>query len=102
IAVAPVIYSAPLRVALPIAEYGDPDGAPVLFMPGAASGRRMSFGGTLPHRRRIRLISIHRPGLGASTPDPEKTLRSVGADLTRLDRKSTRLNSSHVKIYYAV
>jgi len=69
---------------LAYAEYGDPDGAPVLFVPGAASGRRMSFGGPLPHRRRIRLISIDRPGLGASTPDPEKTLRSVGADLTRL------------------
>ncbi|WP_017591756.1 alpha/beta fold hydrolase [Nocardiopsis potens] len=71
---------------LAYAEYGDPDGTPVLFLPGAASGRRMSFGGPLPHRRGIRLISIDRPGLGASTPDPAKTLRSVGADLAHLAR----------------
>ncbi|WP_420159165.1 alpha/beta fold hydrolase [Nocardiopsis sp. CNT-189] len=71
---------------LAYAEYGDPGGTPVLFVPGAATGRRMSFGGPLPHRRGVRLISLDRPGLGASAPHPAKTLTSVGADLAHLAR----------------
>ncbi|RLP74747.1 alpha/beta hydrolase [Mycetocola tolaasinivorans] len=70
--------------ALGFAEYGTLDGTPVLFIPGAASGRAMSFGGELLRERAIRLISVDRPGFGSSDQDPAKTLRSVAEDLRYL------------------
>lgn len=66
------------------AEYGSPDGISVMFVPGAASGSLMAFGGTALPARGIRLISFDRPGLGESDNDPEKTLDSVGADIAEL------------------
>lgn len=69
---------------LAYAEYGCGTGTPVLFIAGAASGALMSFGGPGLERLGIRLISVDRPGLGASSPHAEKTLESVGADLTAL------------------
>jgi pimeloyl-ACP methyl ester carboxylesterase len=66
------------------AEYGPRGGTPVVFLPGAGCGRLMSFGEELLDQRRIRLISVDRPGLGTSTPDPDKTFASVGADVARV------------------
>lgn len=62
------------------AAYGPDSGAPVLFIAGAGSGRRMAFGLEMLDETGIRLISVDRPGLGASTPGPGKTLDSVAAD----------------------
>ncbi|MFZ4840982.1 alpha/beta fold hydrolase [Mycetocola saprophilus] len=70
--------------ALGFAEYGTSDGTPVLFIPGAASGRAMNFGAELLSERAIRLISVDRPGLGASDHDPDKSLTSVAEDLRYL------------------
>ncbi|WP_238395557.1 alpha/beta fold hydrolase, partial [Mycolicibacterium sp. CBMA 295] len=64
--------------------YGPASGMPVLFIPGAGCGRRMAFGHDHLADHRIRLISVDRPGLGASDPDPHKTLDSVAADLATL------------------
>lgn len=66
------------------AEYGTDGGDPVLFVPGAASGALMAFGGALLDQRDIRLISFDRPGLGASDADPAKSFDSVGADIREL------------------
>ncbi|WKG01508.1 alpha/beta fold hydrolase [Mycolicibacterium sp. HK-90] len=62
------------------AEYGPAEGTPVLFIAGAGCGRRMSFAGEQLDDYGVRLISVDRPGLGLSDPDPTKTLDSVGAD----------------------
>jgi pimeloyl-ACP methyl ester carboxylesterase len=64
---------------LAYAEYGDPSGPPVVFLPGAGCGRLMRF--DVP---RLRLIAIDRPGLGGSSADPRKSLVSVGADVAVL------------------
>src|SRR3989442_11478025 len=40
--------------------------------------------------------------LGASTPPSEALERGLGLQALEEDRKSTRLNSSHVRISYAV
>jgi pimeloyl-ACP methyl ester carboxylesterase len=63
------------------AEWGPEDGAPVLFCPGAATSRRLGFGGGLLEEAGLRLISIDRPGLGGSDPDPGRTLTSWAADV---------------------
>ncbi len=62
------------------ATYGPDDGAPVVFIAGAGCGRRMSFGRDLLDDRGLRLISVDRPGLGGSDPDPSKTFATVAAD----------------------
>jgi pimeloyl-ACP methyl ester carboxylesterase len=67
--------------------YGPAGGTPVLFIPGAGSGRLMRFGDdALLQRRNVRLISVDRPGLGGSTADPAKTFASVAHDLGELVR----------------
>src|SRR5690606_40591264 len=48
------------------------------------------------HRRMVRALEIHE--LTGETP----SARASSAEAGMLDRKSTRLNSSHVKISYAV
>ncbi|MGV9803511.1 alpha/beta fold hydrolase [Mycobacterium sp. NPDC003449] len=61
--------------------YGPRSGMPVLFIAGAACGRKMLFGHRHLDKHRIRLISVDRPGIGASDPDPDKTFDTVAADL---------------------
>src|SRR5690606_39517073 len=52
--------------------------------------------GTLGRGHAERQAHLHAAGIGAHR------LIHVGADFRKRDRKSTRLNSSHVKISYAV
>lgn len=63
------------------AEWGPPDAAAVLFCPGAATSRELGFGGRVPG---VRLISVDRPGLGASDPAPGRTLTGFADDLAEL------------------
>ncbi|HEX6956040.1 MAG TPA: alpha/beta hydrolase [Agromyces sp.] len=72
---------------LAYAEHGPADGRPVLFLAGAGTGRSMTFGDAELERRGIRLITVDRPGLGASTHDPAKTFASVATDLAELLRR---------------
>lgn len=66
-------------------DHGPADGSPLIFLPGAGCGRLMRFGDDdLLAARGVRLISVDRPGLGASTADPGKTLATVAADLAHL------------------
>jgi pimeloyl-ACP methyl ester carboxylesterase len=75
------------RLALPdgrmlaIAEYGPPDGVPLVFVAGAGSSRAMNAYGPAAAGRNVRMITFDRPGLGESTWDPRKSLSSVAEDL---------------------
>ena len=68
------------------AEWGPTSGAAVLFCPGAGNSRSLGFGADALDRLHIRLISIDRPGLGASTPAPERTLSDWASDIAHLAR----------------
>jgi pimeloyl-ACP methyl ester carboxylesterase len=74
----------PAGRSLAFRTYGPPDGVPLLFVPGAAAESTMRFGEALLDGRGLRLVSVDRPGLGGSDPDPAKSLASVGDDLGRL------------------
>jgi pimeloyl-ACP methyl ester carboxylesterase len=66
-------------------DVGDPKGAPVLYLHGCPDCRltRHPDDG-VAHTRGIRLLSVDRPGYGASDPPAEPTLESVGRDLSQL------------------
>jgi pimeloyl-ACP methyl ester carboxylesterase len=70
--------------ALAWAAWGPADGAPVLFFAGAATGRSLGFGADLLDRLNVRLLSVDRPGLGASDPDPARTLSDWSGDVEQL------------------
>lgn len=80
------------RIALPdgrilsAAEWGAPDASPVLFMPGAATSASLGFGADALGRLGLRLVAIDRPGLGGSSPDPDKSFDSVARDVAALCR----------------
>ncbi|WP_344412207.1 alpha/beta hydrolase [Amycolatopsis minnesotensis] len=61
------------------AEWGPHEGMPVLLSPGAATSRWLgcgAFGGL-----GVRLVSVDRPGLGASTAAPGRTFADFAADI---------------------
>ncbi|MFC7330418.1 alpha/beta fold hydrolase [Marinactinospora rubrisoli] len=66
------------------AAWGPVDGRPVLFCSGAAMGRSLGFGGGALERLGARLIAVDRPGLGASDPDPGRTLDGWARDVADL------------------
>jgi pimeloyl-ACP methyl ester carboxylesterase len=66
------------------AQWGPADGTPVLFFSGAAMGRSLGFGADAVERSGVRLIAVDRPGLGASDPDPGRTLGDWPRDVVRL------------------
>src|SRR5690606_40119331 len=93
----PVIYTLPLHDALPISLYGN-------YL-AATGGAASAVYGERLRQPAARFINTHRKlvrqrpfleGLGAVGPGHEWAIPHM------LDRKSTRLNSSHVKISYAV
>src|SRR5438067_8660817 len=47
-------------------------------------------------------MRAHPPGEGAHSAQDQPAIERRGDSPTRIDRKSTRLNSSHVSISYAV
>ncbi|MFJ6655946.1 alpha/beta fold hydrolase [Streptomyces sp. NPDC091377] len=66
------------------AEWGPPDGVPVLLCPGAATSRWLGVGAGAADALGVRLVSVDRPGLGASTPAPGRTFADFAADIRRL------------------
>lgn len=62
------------------ASFGPVTGQPVLFVAGAATSKRMSFGLDLLERRNVRLLTMDRAGLGDSSQDPHRTLASTASD----------------------
>ncbi|MFV2117510.1 alpha/beta fold hydrolase [Streptomyces sp. Act-28] len=69
------------------AEWGPVDGTPVLLCPGAATSRWLGFGGGAVDSAGVRLISVDRPGLGASDPAPGRSLTSWATDIRHLVRE---------------
>lgn len=65
------------------AEWGPPSGEAVLVCPGAATSRWLGFGAEPAHDLGLRLISLDRPGLGASDPDPGRTLLTWADDIAQ-------------------
>lgn len=63
------------------AEWGPGSGAPVLLCPGAATSRSLGFGGEVVDELGVRLVSIDRPGLGASDPAPGRTFADWVSDV---------------------
>jgi pimeloyl-ACP methyl ester carboxylesterase len=66
------------------AEWGPEDGTPVLLCPGGATSRWLGFGADVVDGLGVRLISVDRPGLGASDPAPARTLNDWPRDVQRL------------------
>lgn len=66
------------------AEWGPPDGEPVLLCPGAATSRSLGFGTHLLTDLGVRLVSVDRPGLGVSDPQPGRTLTDWPHDVAAL------------------
>jgi pimeloyl-ACP methyl ester carboxylesterase len=66
------------------AEWGPPRGTPVVLCPGAAISRHLGISARAVAALGVRLISVDRPGLGASTPAPGHTLADFAADVGEL------------------
>jgi len=66
------------------AEWGPESGVPVLFFPGAATSRFLGFGGDIVDELGVRLISVDRPGLGASDSVPGRTFADWTRDIEQL------------------
>lgn len=65
-------------------EWGPERGDPVLFLTGAGMAGTLGFGQEHLEKLNLRLIAPDRPGLGASSADPDKTLASVARDIGEL------------------
>ncbi len=65
-------------------QWGPATGRPVIFCTGAGMSGSLGFGTDCLDGLNLRLIAPDRPGLGASTPHPSKTLTSWADDIARL------------------
>lgn len=66
------------------AEWGPPQGRPVLFCTGAGLSSSLGFGAHVLDELGVRLLCVDRAGLGRSDPDPDKTLDSYARDVARV------------------
>ena len=67
------------------AEYGDPDGQPLIFLHGTPSTRVMfRLGDRAAKEAGVRLIAPDRPGLGLSDPNPNRTILDFADDVASL------------------
>lgn len=71
---------------LGFAEFGDPDGSPVVWLHGTPGARRQIPPDAPAHAsaHRIRLVVPERPGVGWSSTDPSRTLQSFARDVEEL------------------
>lgn len=70
--------------ALAYAEWGPAEGRPILHFHGIPDGRFSWGGGSICTDRRVRLITIDRPGIGGSDPKPGRTVADWPADVEDL------------------
>jgi pimeloyl-ACP methyl ester carboxylesterase len=66
------------------AEWGDPRGAPVLFLHPSPGSRLFCPDVQVTALKGVRLITVDRPGYGGSDPVRDPSLTGFAADLTRL------------------
>lgn len=80
---------------LGFSEWGREDGRVVLFATGAGMSSALGFGASALDRLGVRLIALDRPGLGASDPQPGRSLASwaenVAAFVTRRGLSNPRI-----------
>jgi pimeloyl-ACP methyl ester carboxylesterase len=69
---------------LAYAEWGDPDGAPVVLLHGSPSSRLFHPDETVTASSAVRLITVDRPGYGGSDFDPGRTILGWADDLAEL------------------
>ncbi|MBI3781996.1 MAG: alpha/beta hydrolase [Deltaproteobacteria bacterium] len=70
---------------LAYAEYGDPYGLPVVYCHGGLGSRlEIAFAADTCRRSGVRLLAIDRPGIGASDPQPGRTLVGWPYDVAHL------------------
>src|SRR5690606_39330193 len=93
------LYPLPLPAALPIAVGVAGRAAPAA---GAPEGRAEVGVDRQPAGLQREVHVAHRPVERLGVDDVLPLLQAADAEEARGDRKSTRLNSSHVKISYAV
>src|SRR5690606_41716789 len=93
------VYTLSLHDALPISATRPVRDAAVLRLQHGRLHAALARGGpaSAPHRRRARGVPSQLVPQGC-----RRLLAVAGVQRERSDRKSTRLNSSHVKISYAV
>ncbi len=65
-------------------EWGAPQGKPVIMCNGAGMAGSLPFGEEAAKQLGLRLICVDRPGLGRSSPDPEKSFASWAQDVRAL------------------
>lgn len=70
------------------AEWGPTGGLPVVFCTGAAMSRWLGFGADDLGDLGVRLLALDRPGLGASSAHPGKTLDSWADDVRAFVRRN--------------
>jgi pimeloyl-ACP methyl ester carboxylesterase len=76
-------------------EWGRRTDRPVLFCTGAAMSGALGVGHDVLDPLGVRLLAVDRPGLGASSPDPVKSLATWVDDVTAL-LEATALERPHV------
>lgn len=69
---------------LGFAEWGDPDGAPVMLFHGSPGSRLLCPDANLTLERSVRLIATDRPGYGSSDPKPGRRLTEWPDDVKQL------------------
>ncbi|HEX4897909.1 MAG TPA: alpha/beta fold hydrolase, partial [Candidatus Limnocylindrales bacterium] len=69
---------------LAVAEWGDPDGTPVLLLHGRPGSRLLAPDPATTEALGVRLITFDRPGYGDSEPLPGRTLADGGDDVAEV------------------
>ena len=71
---------------LAYAEWGDPDGRPVVLFSGTPSSRLLCPDADATEALGVRLITVDRPGYGRPDPDPKHSLLTWADDYAALHR----------------
>jgi pimeloyl-ACP methyl ester carboxylesterase len=69
---------------LAYAEWGDPEGSPVIECHGNPGCRVLVWDDGVPARLGVRLITVDRPGIGLSSPRPGRTIADWADDAGQL------------------
>jgi pimeloyl-ACP methyl ester carboxylesterase len=69
---------------LAFAEWGDPQGAPVLFFHGTPLSRLYCPDATVTAASQVRLVTVDRPGIGGSDVLPRRTFADWPSDVVEL------------------